>query len=179
MNGNSGRLEELATRHAAAVIGYLVRRCPVREDAADLYQRVLLTTWRRIGSVPGDDDAARCWMLAVARRELANARRGEQRRGVATAALRHELAARAGDPAAEADPGLHEALAELPTADRELLLLTYWDGLSSDQAAAVLGIAAPAARKRLQRARDRLARHPALVHHPALDGQRALATPRP
>ena len=40
--------------------------------------------------------------------------------------------------------------------DREILTLTYWDGLTAEQVAAVFGISPAAARKRLQRARERL-----------------------
>jgi DNA-directed RNA polymerase specialized sigma24 family protein len=48
------------------------------------------------------------------------------------------------------------ALGRLTHDDRELLTLVAWDGLRADQAAAVLGISAAAARQRLVRARRRL-----------------------
>ncbi len=54
------------------------------------------------------------------------------------------------------DPALAAALALLNDADRELLLLIAWDGLSPAEAATVLGIKPATARVRLLRARRRL-----------------------
>ena len=50
---------------------------------------------------------------------------------------------------------LHAALSTLSEADRELLLLVAWEGLTSTEAAAALGISKVAARSRLHRARHR------------------------
>ena len=52
---------------------------------------------------------------------------------------------------------MRSGLAGLGEADREVLLLTYWEGLTSDQVAAVVGATAATTRKRIQRARERLA----------------------
>ena len=57
---------------------------------------------------------------------------------------------------------MHEALACLGEDDRELVRLTSWEGLSTADAARVLGIGAGAARVRLHRARGRLREQPAL-----------------
>lgn len=54
------------------------------------------------------------------------------------------------------DPALAAALARLSDADRELLLLIAWDGLSPAEAATVLGVKPATARVRLLRARRRL-----------------------
>jgi RNA polymerase sigma-70 factor, ECF subfamily len=54
------------------------------------------------------------------------------------------------------DPALAAALARLNDADRELLLLIAWDGLSPAEAATVLAIKPATARVRLLRARRRL-----------------------
>lgn len=51
-----------------------------------------------------------------------------------------------------------EAIGRLPEADREVLLLTCWEGLSPDEVAVALGLAAGTARTRLHRARQRLSR---------------------
>ena len=48
------------------------------------------------------------------------------------------------------------ALASLGDDDREVLTLTYWEGLTAEQVATVFGIGPARARKRLQRARERL-----------------------
>jgi DNA-directed RNA polymerase specialized sigma24 family protein len=53
------------------------------------------------------------------------------------------------------EPPPHEALRCLGPADREVLLLAEWEGLSPAQIAAVLGCLTVTARGRLHRARDR------------------------
>jgi RNA polymerase sigma factor (sigma-70 family) len=153
------RLEQLARCHGPQVLAYLARRVTPHEDAAEIFQSVLTTTWRKIHKVPESDAAALCWMLAVARRELANHRRGAARRHAATDRLR-ELVAIGGHPAYAADPAVDQvgwALEQLDAADREVVTLTYWDGLTSEQIGLVLEASPAAIRKRLERARTRIA----------------------
>lgn len=160
MTPAEARFEHLARSCGPTVLGYIGARVLPREEAADVLQVVLTTTWRRIHDVPEDDDHALAWIVGVARRELANHRRAAQRRGAATERLAAELAVAPGvepqgvHPAAEQ---VREALQALDGEERELLTLTYWDDLTSEQVGVVLGTTAATARKRLQRARDRLA----------------------
>lgn len=154
------RFEELATTCGPRVLAYLARRTTPREDAADVYQEVLTTTWRKVHHAPEVQGEALAWMLAIARRTLANHRRSTGRRLAATDRLRHELAASLPSEGAGGDDRVDEvrsALADLGEDDREVLLLTYWEGLTSEQVAAVVGAGAAATRKRIQRARERLA----------------------
>ena len=153
------RLEELAATHATRVLAYLARRTTPAEDAADVFQEVLTTAWRRIHDAPDDPDHALAWLLAIARRALANHRRANLRRQEATQRLRAELAGHR-QPVHEDDAvdTVRDALARLEADDREVLALTYWDGLTSEQVSVVLGTTPGSARKRLQRARERLRR---------------------
>jgi RNA polymerase sigma factor (sigma-70 family) len=157
------QLTELYTRHGRAVLAYALRRTSDPEDAADAVAETFLVAWRRLGAVPREPDA-RLWLLAVARRMLANQRRGKSRR----TALAERLAL---DAAAAFEPrpldgegkALMAALARLDVDDRELLLLIGWEELTPAQAARVLGITPVAARgggprpqRQLHRARRRL-----------------------
>ncbi|MFC8503402.1 RNA polymerase sigma factor [Pedococcus sp. NPDC057267] len=162
------RLEELAAAHGPRVLAYLARRTTPAEEAADVFQEVLTTAWRRVADAPDDPDHALAWLLAIARRTLANHRRGQARRHDATTRLRAELAAVRG-PVHEGDAGggtgghaavdgVRAALLHLGPDDREVLALAYWDGLTGEQVAVVLGTSPASARKRLQRARERLRR---------------------
>jgi DNA-directed RNA polymerase specialized sigma24 family protein len=54
------------------------------------------------------------------------------------------------------DSALAAALGRLRTADRELLMLTAWEGLDASQVASVLGCTPQAVHTRLYRARTRL-----------------------
>lgn len=136
----------------SALLNYFTRRTSIRADAADLVSEVFVIAWRRIDDVPADTIAAKRWLYSVARGVLANYRRGELRR--------HELSAGLKALLREEVPPVHtrgaELLSGLRPADRELLMLVYWDGLPLTEAAGVLGIRASAARKRAERAKARL-----------------------
>ena len=155
MNGDRARLEHLAAACGPRVLAYLARRADSPADAADLHQEVLLLAWRRLDRIPHDDDEALGWLLVTARRCLANHRRGAVRRSAATQRLADSLLI-AGPPVGQGDGPLNEALGRLPKDDRELVTLIYWDDLTCEQAATVIGVSPAAARKRLERARRRL-----------------------
>ena len=53
---------------------------------------------------------------------------------------------------------VRQVLGRLDPDDCELLTLTAWDGLTAEQASAVVKVSAAAVRKRLERARQRLAK---------------------
>ena len=159
------RLERLFEQHYAAVLAYGLRRAP-RAMAEDVASETFVIAYRRIDEVPA---AALPWLYGVARRVLANERRAETRRDQLTRAL--ELVANSGrTEAAQGVPReLLAALADLPDTDREVLLLAAWEGLSSEEAAAVVGCSRVAMRARLSRARRRLAR--------ILEAERPTVTP--
>ncbi|SFP48323.1 RNA polymerase sigma-70 factor, ECF subfamily [Actinomadura madurae] len=149
--------DEFAAVYAAtykALLAYALRRCDTPEDAADVVAETFATAWRRVADMPAGDEA-RLWLYGVARRVLANHRRGVLRHSRKTAALRAEL--RAAAPAQDASP-VSDVFRALPDRDRELLALVAWEGLSVAQIATVLGCSRNAASIRLYRARRRFAR---------------------
>jgi RNA polymerase sigma-70 factor (ECF subfamily) len=136
------------------VRAYALRRV-ASQAADDVVADVFVVAWRRLDAVPSEPLP---WLLGVARRVLANRRRGERR----AAALRLRLAAgepqtpvASGPPAS--DPRVAAALADLSPRDRELLMLIAWEGLSVSEAAQVLGLRPGTVAVRLHRARRRLA----------------------
>lgn len=152
------RFELLFDRHRRAVLGYALRRVEDPADAADALAATFLVAWRRLDDVP-DGDAARTWLLAAARRTLANERRGSQRRHALAERLGGELTVQlsASEPHADRDDTrVWRALAHLSEEDREVLLLAGWEELEPAQIAVVLGVRAVTARSRLHRARRRL-----------------------
>jgi RNA polymerase sigma factor (sigma-70 family) len=137
-----------------AVLAYATRRVAQPADAGDVVSETFLVAWRRHREIPPGDEA-RLWLYGVARRVLANHHRGDARRE----RLRERLLAFAVfSPAIDLPSRLavREALATLPEPDRELLMLTAWEGLEPREAASVLRISPAAARTRLSRARTRL-----------------------
>lgn len=144
------RLEALFREHADAVHAYARRRIDAA-SADDTVSEVFAIACRRLEDVP---DAALPWLLACARRVLANQRRGDRRAG----ALRSRLAANPPPalPTGKSDGLLRRALNELGERDREVLLLTAWEGLGPAEAATVLSCSRGALAVRLHRARKRL-----------------------
>ena len=139
------------------LLAYAVRRVEQPADAADVVAETFLVAWRRRREIPADGEA-RLWLYGVARRVLANHHRGDVRRERLGQRLRQRLTAFAADPAAEVPERLaiRAALGRLNELDREVLLLTVWEGLEPREAAQVLGVSSAAVRTRLSRARARL-----------------------
>ncbi len=146
------RFEELFGAYGADIVDYCGWRAGCVSDAQDAVAEVFLTAWRRLDEVPRGD-AARVWLYATARRVIANQRRST-RRG---AALVERMAiTTAPDPQGDPEASLvHEALRQLNPIDKEVLLLSEWEGLSPAQIASVLHCPKVTARGRLHRARRR------------------------
>lgn len=142
-------------RTSPRVYGYVRRHCQEAESD-DVIAEVYLVAWRRWGAIPADPLP---WLLATARKTLANHWRSRDRQERLATELRGVQRLASPDPATQAveRADLLAALAGLDADDREILLLVGWDGLDSAGAATVLGITATAARARLSRARRRLA----------------------
>ena len=135
------------------VLAYALRRADPA-TAEDIVAETFVIAWRRMDDVP---DPPLPWLLGVARRVLANVRRGERRRGALLDRLRREPATGA-HPAPGEDGQVLTALASLRERDREALLLHAWEGLDHADAGTVMGCSAGAFAVRLHRARERFAR---------------------
>jgi RNA polymerase sigma-70 factor, ECF subfamily len=128
------------------------------ERAKDVAAETFLVAWRRLDDMPAEP---RLWLLGVARKVIAGQFRSEARREALAGRLRGELG-EAGysdlaEPLADRDHVL-AAFAALREADREVLTLMAWDGLSPAEAAEVLDVTRLAFAVRLHRARRRLSR---------------------
>ena len=139
-----------------------VRRRVHPSHAEDVVGEVMLVAWRRLDDVPADMSDARAWLFGVARKTLLNARRREDRADAVAVRLT-EIPH--GPAYADHDPDLvacrvdvAAAWPSLSATDQEAIALSVLDGLSSNEAAAVLGISSTAFRLRLSRARRTLRR---------------------
>jgi RNA polymerase sigma-70 factor (ECF subfamily) len=154
------------------VLAYLLHRTDP-ETAQDVLQEVFVTAFRKAPQVP---DPPIGWLFGTARRLLANARRGAQRRDhlvlrIAehrTATSNHDddsgVLAQTWSVLSATSPWggsagdvVAQALAQLSERDREVLTLSAWYELSADEAAQALGCSRSAYSVRLHRARHRLA----------------------
>ncbi len=148
------RFEALYVGHAGAVKAYAVRR-GAGSRADDVVAEVFLTAWRRLQDVPVQP---RAWLLGVARRVMANDRRGLVRGEALRARLEHERTPREHTTLEPTDERVLGALQRLKDDDREALTLVAWDGLSHRDASRVLGIRETTFTVRLHRARRRFIR---------------------
>ena len=151
------RFRRVYERTFASLLAYALRRVEQPADAADVVAETFLVAWRRGRRMP-DGDEATLWLYGVARRVLDNHHRGGVRRARLGERLRQRLHETAADPGHEVPERLavRSALARLAEPDREVLMLTFWEGLEPRETAVVLGVSATAARARLSRARARL-----------------------
>jgi len=152
------RFRILYEETSSAILGYALRRAESAEDAAEVVAETFMTAWRRLDQVPLGPHA-RLWLYGVARRLLANYRRGSRRRSRLADRLRGEVPWTT--DAGETDPSweleaVRGALDQLRSEDREVITLAAWERLSHQELGQVLGCSANAAKIRLHRARRRL-----------------------
>jgi RNA polymerase sigma-70 factor (ECF subfamily) len=146
----------LYERHALAVFRYLARRAgpTVAEDLLSEVFIAALDARQRV--VPHDSGSALPWLYGIAMNVLRRYFRRHEPTWTNAAGQGMDWDAVDARLDAEAQRRrLRAALGTLSEADRELLLLVGWEGLTSTEAAAVLGISKVAARSRLHRARHR------------------------
>lgn len=148
---------DLYATHFDAVLGFALRRCDRPEDAADVTAETFVVAWRRLRHVPSGD-GTRPWLYGVARRVLANQRRGDLRRAALGARLRTQVEVAMRDLADEVvhRADVTAAMRRLSARDEEVLQLHLWEGLEPREIADVLGISSAVVRPRLSRAKARL-----------------------
>jgi RNA polymerase sigma-70 factor (ECF subfamily) len=146
---------EVYARFRVPLFAFLCRLCGQRTLAEDLFQRTWLKLLRSAPRLRADSDL-KAWLFTVARNEHRSHRRWQL-----LDASRLMLLGLSPTPASVPDAestalDLERALAALSVGDRETLLLAA-DGFDAEAAAAILNVSAEAYRKRLSRARQRLA----------------------
>lgn len=156
--GRARQFEGIFSACYPRVLGYAIRRTDDREAAEDAVSETFLIAWRRLDAMPAE---ALPWLLGVARKVLANQRRAAGRREPDGPLVPLEAVADPDRGAAVADlvadrQAFATAFAALGAADREVLALVSWDGLSAQEAATVLDCKPATFYLRLHRARRRL-----------------------
>ncbi len=153
---DAGQFEACWHAHIRRVVAYAERHVG-RDVSYDIAASTFLTAWRTWESVP---DEPLAWLISVARGHVRNHHRSLRRRSTLEQRLALlDASAFAGPDASVTATERAEALAVLarmPEADREALLLVAWEGLTTEQAAEVLGCRPGTLRMRLHRARARL-----------------------
>ncbi len=155
------RFEELYRGTAPDLLAYLTRRASDPEEATDILAEVYLVAWRRLDKVPDGSDA-RLWLFGVARNLLMKSNQHQRSHQALVHGLTRELSRIASYPPASGDNELNDkvraSVQKLPAKEREVLLLTAWEGLKPREIAKVTGSTANVVRVRLHHARGHVRR---------------------
>jgi RNA polymerase sigma factor (sigma-70 family) len=150
---------EAFDRYAPVILRYAQRRLENQDAAWDVVTDTFTSAWRHWDRRPGPADLLP-WLYAIA----GNSVRDQWRSAVRRRRLLARLSSLPG-PRHVADPAdgvvlgqsITDALARLPAADREVLLLIAWEGQTDARALGlILGLSPGSARSRVHRARRRL-----------------------
>ena len=157
--GDRSAFERLYERYARPVYGLALRRLGDRDRAEEAVQETFAAIWRAAGSYRRERGSGAAWLYAVARNAVVDRFRG---RGEPVAAVPDAPSTELG-PDERAEAGwkawrVHRALEELPQAEREVLELAYWSGLSQSEVATFLNIPLGTVKTRTRSALARLAR---------------------
>jgi|GEM_PF-6859658 len=140
----------LCRRHLAFVHAVCRRELPTPEAAEDATQAVFIALAKK-GRRLRPDTILPAWLFRVALLTCRSVRRAEARRS------RVEKSVQAPDPTRH-DPHLYWAIAELPTPDRNVIVLKFLEEKTYREVATTLGTTEDAARMRIQRALEKLRR---------------------
>lgn len=156
MPDRRGRFNALFEATHRQVLAYALRRTRQPADAEDAAAETFAIAWRRFDDIPMDP-LTLPWLYGVARRVLANQRRGDSRRANLLGRLFDRTPQVEDGPDIDDGGPLTAALARLRPDDRELLQLVAWEDLDHAAIATALGVSVNAVGIRLHRARKRFA----------------------
>jgi RNA polymerase sigma-70 factor, ECF subfamily len=165
--------------YCAEVLRFGRRRVDSEDAAWDVVSDTFTAAWRNWNRRPGDD-ALLPWLYAIAANAVRDRQRaaGRQRRLISRLSMQRDgtsgpdTAEEVADRAAVA-----AAFAQLPAADREVLRLVAWEGLTDARAIGlVLGLRPGTVRARVHRARHRLRGLLAVADDPRASGAELAST---
>ena len=132
---------QLYDRFSALVFSLAMRMLRAQTDAEDLLQEVFMQVWRQAGSYNQERGSPEAWIINIARSRAIDKLRSMRRRDrsfvltndPAGAESPDNIETAAGDT--EARLAMTSALGYLPEAQRKVLELAYYDGLSQSEIA--------------------------------------------
>lgn len=151
--GDRPAVEELLARYQERIYRFGLRMCGDEDAAREVLQETMLAAFRNLPGFRGQASLS-TWLYQIARSFCIKARRGTR----PASQLEPDLPDAAPAPdlqvhARQVGQALAAAIGELPSEQREVLVLRDVEGLSAQQAAEVIGIEVGALKSRLHRAR--------------------------
>jgi RNA polymerase sigma-70 factor (ECF subfamily) len=158
VKGDDTALAAFYDRHAARVLGMLIRMTGRRDEAEDVLQEVFWQVWRCANQYNPARSTPSVWIILIARSRALD----EIRRRKAATALHEE-----DEPAIHTDPSLdvqrHELarrvqteLDRLPEEQRQAVCLAFYDGLTHEEIAQSQKVPLGTAKTRIRLGMERL-----------------------
>jgi RNA polymerase sigma-70 factor (ECF subfamily) len=139
LRGDRGALAELYGLHAHSLLSLAYGVLRDRQEAEDLLHDVFLEAWRCAGDYDAARSSVRSWLLLRTRcRALDRLRANARKR-----ALAEDVAELDRTPRAAPHADLHRlpaALAQVPEPQQGVIMLAYFEGLSTHEISSRLGI---------------------------------------
>lgn len=142
--GSSDAFQVFYDQYAALVFTFALRLLKVRSDAEDLLQEVFLQVWHQAGSYSQDRGSPEAWLTTITRTRGIDKLRSIRRRGESFVAgespsgVKYEGKVESGASVSEARITVNSTLARIPEAQRRVLELAYFDGMTQSEIAAQL-----------------------------------------
>ena len=150
--------ELLVQRHSAMAYRVALRLCGDHHDAQDIAQEALIAGWENLDRFRADSSFS-TWLYQIVTRRALN--KVTRRRGAGSLDLLADVADAGAEPAAQTErnravDAVTDALAALPFAQRAVVVLHHFEGLSYAEVADVTRSTIPAVGSHLFRVRRTL-----------------------
>lgn len=134
-SGDRSAVAALYARHARRLLALARSMLQTREEAEDLIHDVFLEAWRRSGEYSEQRGTVRAWLFMRARSRALDRIKSTRRSRVVLTGSSLQL-----QPGVSDRRSLLDLLAKMPEFQQQVLMLGYFEGLSTAEIAERLGI---------------------------------------
>jgi RNA polymerase sigma-70 factor, ECF subfamily len=161
-SGDGDAFRRFYERYSSLVFTFALRLLGARSDAEDLLQEVFLQVWRQAQSYSPERGSPEAWLITMTRSRGIDKLRSTRRRDISPLSPDQPPRLEGGTPvvpptqASEAKLTVQGVLTKLPEAQRTVLELAYFDGLTQSEIAARLGEPLGTVKTRIRAGLERL-----------------------
>jgi RNA polymerase sigma-70 factor (ECF subfamily) len=151
--GDRSAVAALYERHASDLFGYAQSVLRNRQEAEDLIHDVFLEAWRRSGDYSAERGSVRAWLLVRVRSRALDRLKSAGRSRVVSSSDDDERQPSTTLPFNVGDQRrVREILSRMPEAQQDVIILGYFEGLSTTEIAERLSIPAGTVKSRTRAA---------------------------
>ncbi len=151
------QIEELIERYGDDILRLCIVYLGQRQLAEDAFQDTFLKAWKGMESFRGDS-SWKTWLSRIAVNTCRDMLRSGWLRILRKSRPFEELAELPAKQRSQEEDAVREATLQLPGLYREVIVLYYHQGMTTEQIGQVLGISGNTVSTRLRRARQQLAK---------------------